>query len=212
MVGPPLNEDNEDELYHWTSRSGWILCAIEDAGVWSKNFQSKERKPPINRWWHVLIAEAQYTVHIWNILFGWWSYFLNADSFWKETRMDRGLWHSVFHPPDGLGGGGKFSPPKISNSPKTQQTTMLCSGVNGAPLPLNLKFPPKSRGLDETLSDTVRDNTCTRYFSILGNGPGASFQLFFGGGKFFLYFKMPSDYWKIGKKQHFICIVNWRHS
>ena len=65
------------------------------------------------------------------------------------------------------GGGGEFPPPppqkkKISNSPppqkKTQQTTMLCSGVNGAinrPLPLNLKFPPKSRGLDETL--TVSD-------------------------------------------------------
>ena len=24
-------------------------------------------------------------------------------------------------------------------------------------------------------------------------------------GKFFLYFSMPPDYWKIGKKQHFIC-------
>ena len=48
---------------------------------------------------------------------------------------------------------GGNSPPKkkFQIPPKTQQTAMLCSGVNGAPLPLNLKSPPKSRGLDETL-------------------------------------------------------------
>ena len=34
--------------------------------------------------------------------------------------------------------------------------------------------------------------------------PGASFQLFLGGKDFF-YLSMPPDYWKIGKKQHFIC-------
>ena len=28
---------------------------------------------------------------------------------------------------------------------------------------------------------------------------------FFLRGKFFLYFSMPLDYWKIGRKQHFIC-------
>ena len=28
---------------------------------------------------------------------------------------------------------------------------------------------------------------------------------FFLGGKFFFKFSMPPDYWKIGKKQHFIC-------
>ena len=34
--------------------------------------------------------------------------------------------------------------------------------------------------------------------------PGASFQLFLGD-QIFLNFSMPPDYWKIGKKQHFIC-------
>ena len=34
---------------------------------------------------------------------------------------------------------------------------------------------------------------------------GASFQLFLGGGQICLNFSMPPDYWKIGKKQHFIC-------
>ena len=34
---------------------------------------------------------------------------------------------------------------------------------------------------------------------------GASFKLFLGGAKFFFYFSMLPDYWKIGKKQHFIC-------
>ena len=34
---------------------------------------------------------------------------------------------------------------------------------------------------------------------------GASFQLFLGGPNFFYYFSMPPDYWKIGKKQDFIC-------
>ena len=66
----------------------------------------------------------------------------------------------VFHP-DGLGGGGKFPPPQNFKFPKTQQT-MLCSGVNGAinrPLPLNLKFPPKSRGLDETLDTSNQDTS-----------------------------------------------------
>ena len=38
-----------------------------------------------------------------------------------------------------------------------------------------------------------------------GFSAGASFQLFLGGPKFFLYFSMPPDYWKIGKKQYFIC-------
>ena len=33
----------------------------------------------------------------------------------------------------------------------------------------------------------------------------ASFQLFLGGGQNFFNFSMPPDYWKIGKKQHFIC-------
>ena len=33
----------------------------------------------------------------------------------------------------------------------------------------------------------------------------ASFQIFLGRAKFFLNFSMPPDYWKIGKKQHFIC-------
>ena len=61
-------------------------------------------------------------------------------SFYGTSKFDASL--SVFHP-DGLGGGGEFPPPpKFQIPPKTQQTTMLCSGVNGAPLPLNLKFPP----------------------------------------------------------------------
>ena len=33
---------------------------------------------------------------------------------------------------------------------------------------------------------------------------GASFQLFWGA--IFLYFSMPQDYWKIGRKQHFIFV------
>ena len=38
----------------------------------------------------------------------------------------------------------------------------------------------------------------------LGNA-GASFQLFLGRGEIFFYFSVLPDYWKIWKKQHFIC-------
>ena len=31
------------------------------------------------------------------------------------------------------------------------------------------------------------------------------FNFFLGGPKFIFYFSMPLDYWKIGKKQHYIC-------
>ena len=40
------------------------------------------------------------------------------------------------------------------------------------------------------------------WFSGSDSGSGASFQLFLGGPNFF---PMPPDYWKIGKKQHFVC-------
>ena len=50
-----------------------------------------------------------------------------------------------------LRGGGGISPPPPTNfkfpPKKTQQTTMLCSGINGAPIPLSLKSPPPSQGV-----------------------------------------------------------------
>ena len=42
-------------------------------------------------------------------------------------------------------------------------------------------------------------------FKAFHSSDRASFQIFLGGGQIFFYFSMPPDYWKIGKKQHFIC-------
>ena len=42
-------------------------------------------------------------------------------------------------------------------------------------------------------------------FHSVSPGQGRLFNFFLAWGEFYFYFSMPPDYWKIGKKQHFIC-------
>ena len=51
----------------------------------------------------------------------------------------------------------------MSNSPpKTQQTTMLCKWRYQSSTPPKFEIPPKSRGLDETLSNCFHSPLCRR--------------------------------------------------
>ena len=72
------------------------------------------------------------------------------------------------------------------------------------PIPNAMKIANDIYRMLETWQWTVVKQL-TRCVILALRSRGVISTFSWGGGKKFFYFLMPPDYWKIGKKQHFIC-------